>query len=304
MLCVNKHEKGAISHVEYALSYLTTTSLEVFEPEAHTKVKMHRPWLKKYLRGHRGHRGREVKLNSVLNHLKTRSLNNEAYKFKIKVLEERFTSYNYGAGIGWVGIMTCRVNNNLFLEDYILASICAPLDIKSITFHHDQHLEIKAKLAGTAIAAYLQEILSSLTLNDGTLLKPATVLEMHKPRMSPEAQKALMQFREVPQQVQLTAQGQTMGAKLHYGLGACLNLTATSEEKHNGMLSWSGLPNVYWWIAQEAGVSGTLFMTLFPMGDEVANEFSICFRERSMTLLRNKKALAAPSRVSCCGIDS
>ncbi|KAH9216786.1 beta-lactamase/transpeptidase-like protein [Leptodontidium sp. 2 PMI_412] len=121
-------------------------------------------------------------------------------------------------------------------------------------------------------AAAYQEVLSSLTANDGKLLQPATVLEMVKPQLSAESRQAFMEFRKLPHVAQFTAQGQEVGAELDYGLGSCLNLEDIPEGRKKGTISWSGLPNTYWWLDLEAGVSGTLFMSLFPMGDVVAND--------------------------------
>ncbi|KAF8865595.1 hypothetical protein BDZ45DRAFT_736164 [Acephala macrosclerotiorum] len=115
-------------------------------------------------------------------------------------------------------------------------------------------------------AVDLQKILSSLTSNDGGLLKPTM-------------------FRENPQQAQFTAQRQEMGAELDYGLGASLTLTATDEGRHKETLSWSGLPNLYWWVDHEAGLNGTLFMSLFPLGDQVANGLFNMFRRSTYDVL-------------------
>lgn len=231
------------------------------------------------------------------------------------LLFEPGTSYQYGAGVDWAGIMTCRVNGNITLEEYIQTNICAPLNMTSTTFHLEQKPHVEAKLAGTTMRSggmnewnlakdpngkiedtdYVwfplrtedenggaglissphdyQKLLTSITINNGKVLKPQTVIEMCKPQMSLESQKALTEFRSVPQQAAYTAQGQPMDAKLDYGLGSVVNLEKTKCGASKGTISWSGLPNCYWWADLEAGVSGTLFMTLFPMGDEKANAF-------------------------------
>lgn len=124
-----------------------------------------------------------------------------------------------------------------------------------------------------------QKLLNSITLNDGKLLKPETVIEMCKPQMSSEAQEAPMELRSVPQQAAYQAQGQPTDAKLDYGLGSIVNLEETLTGTRKGVISWSGLPNCCWWVDLEAGVSGTLFMTLFPMGDAKANDFYIRFQK-------------------------
>ncbi|PVH78279.1 beta-lactamase/transpeptidase-like protein [Cadophora sp. DSE1049] len=230
------------------------------------------------------------------------------------LLFEPGTSYSYGAGLDWAGVMVQRVNGNISLEDYMQKNIWAPLGIKGMTFHLEQQESIRAKVVPASMrsgglnelgvandphgkvvdadhkwfpdpveeeyggaglissAIDYQKILSSVTANDGKLLQPSTVLEMIKPQLCSESRQAFMDTRNIPCFAQFTAQGQVIGAELDYGLGSCLNLEATPEGRHRGTISWSGLPNTFWWMDFEAGVSGTLFMGLFPMGDIVAND--------------------------------
>ncbi|KAH7403649.1 beta-lactamase/transpeptidase-like protein [Cadophora sp. MPI-SDFR-AT-0126] len=245
------------------------------------------------------------------------------------LLFEPGTSYMYGAGLDWAGVMVQRVNGNISLEEYMQKNIWSPLEIKDMTFHLEQQESIRAKVvpismrsggmtelglannpqgevvdadhkwfpdpveeeyggAGLISSAIdFQKILSSIIANDGKLLQPATVLEMIKPQLSPESRKVFMDSRENPDVAQFTAQGQVIGAELDYGLGSCLNLEATPEGRHRGTISWSGLPNTFWWIDLEAGVSGTLFMALFPMGDLMANDMFNRFQRTAYDILES-----------------
>ncbi|KAE9376349.1 beta-lactamase/transpeptidase-like protein [Stipitochalara longipes BDJ] len=249
--------------------------------------------------------------------------------FLYPLLFEPGTSYQYGAGVDWAGIMTCRVNGNISLEEYIQTNICAPLSMTSTTFNLERNPHVKTKLAGTAMRsggtnkwmlandpdgkvedtdytwfplrikegeeiggaglisspADYQKLLNSITFNDGKLLKPEIVIEMCKPQMSAESQEALMKFRSVPQQAAYQAPGQPIDAKLDYGLGSIVNLEDAPTGTRKGTISWSGLTNCYWWADLEAGVSGTLFMTLFPTGDAKSNDFYIRFQKTVYDML-------------------
>lgn len=89
----------------------------------------------------------------------------------------------------------------------------------------------------------------------------------------------------MPQQAAYTGQGQALDAKMDYGLGGIVNLERGPEGRKEGTISWGGLPNCYWWLDLEAGVSGTLFMTLFPMADQVAGELFNKFQKAVYGLL-------------------
>ncbi|KAN0116820.1 Beta-lactamase/transpeptidase-like protein, partial [Hyaloscypha variabilis] len=233
------------------------------------------------------------------------------------LLFEPGTSYQYGAGVGWDGITTCGVNGNITLEEYVQTIICAPLNMTSTTFHLDQRPHVQTNLAGTTMRsggmnewmlaqdpdgkvedtdfnggaglisspADYQKLLNSITFNDGKILKPGTVIEMCRPQMGPESQEALMKFRSIPQQAAFQAPGQPKDAKMEFGLGSVLKLEHTPTGTKKGAISWSGLTNCYWWADLEAGVSGALFMTLFPMGDAKANSFCIRFQKMVYEML-------------------
>jgi CubicO group peptidase (beta-lactamase class C family) len=242
------------------------------------------------------------------------------------LLFEPGTSYQYGPGVDWAGIMTCRVNNTN-LEDYIQTNICAPLNMTSTTFHLELKPHVEERLVGTTMrsggmnewtlasdpdgkvedtdyiwfpkrtedenggaglissAADYQKLLSTLMLNDGKVLSQELVKEMARPQLSPSAREALKEFRRVPQQAQYTAQGQAPDAPFDYGLGSIINLEESPEGRRKGTISWSGMPNCFWWVDAEAGVSGTLFMALFPVGDVKANEFFNKFQRAVYDLL-------------------
>ncbi|RFU26527.1 hypothetical protein B7463_g9821, partial [Scytalidium lignicola] len=57
------------------------------------------------------------------------------------------TGWEYGLGHDWAGVVVSRLNNTT-LQAYMEKNIWAPLDIKLMTFHPDEDLEVQKRLVG------------------------------------------------------------------------------------------------------------------------------------------------------------
>ena len=68
------------------------------------------------------------------------------------LLFEPGTSWEYGAGLDWAGVMVGRANNTT-LEGFMVENIWKPLGIVNATFHPSQHAGYKAKLPPIASRA-------------------------------------------------------------------------------------------------------------------------------------------------------
>jgi CubicO group peptidase (beta-lactamase class C family) len=66
------------------------------------------------------------------------------------LLFEPGTSWAYGTGLDWAGILVSRLNN-LSLEAYMQKYVWAPLGIKNITFHQENHEEVRKNLVKMSI---------------------------------------------------------------------------------------------------------------------------------------------------------
>ncbi|KAH7420158.1 beta-lactamase/transpeptidase-like protein [Cadophora sp. MPI-SDFR-AT-0126] len=55
------------------------------------------------------------------------------------------TSWTYGTGLDWAGILVARLNSTT-LEEYMEANIWVPLGIKNMTFHQERKVDVKSNL--------------------------------------------------------------------------------------------------------------------------------------------------------------
>lgn len=66
---------------------------------------------------------------------------------KLPLLFEPGTSWEYGVGHDWAGVVVERLNNTT-LQSYMQKNIWEPLGIKLMTFHPDEHPEVQQRLVG------------------------------------------------------------------------------------------------------------------------------------------------------------
>lgn len=137
------------------------------------------------------------------------------------------------------------------------------------------------------------KILSSLCTNDGKLLRPSTVNEMFRPQLPPEARARLQNFFAIKQINDIFAGGlpQTNPPlPLDWGLGGMLVMEDVPGDlglagnrlgvrRSKGSMFWAGLPNLYWWMDRQAGVSGFYASQLLPQGDPRSGELFAEFEQ-------------------------
>ena len=123
------------------------------------------------------------------------------------------------------------------------------------------------------------KILSSLCINDGKLLRPYTVNEMFRPQLGPEARARVQNFFAIKQINDIFAGGLSRtnpSLPLDWGLGGMLvmedvpsasGFAGGRRRRSKGSMFWAGLPNLYWWMDRQAGVSGFYASQLLPQGD-------------------------------------
>jgi CubicO group peptidase (beta-lactamase class C family) len=71
------------------------------------------------------------------------------------LLFEPGTSWAYGTGLGWAGILISRLNN-MSLEAYMQKYIWTPLGIKNVTFHQENNEEVRKNLVKMSIRRGLE----------------------------------------------------------------------------------------------------------------------------------------------------
>ena len=87
-------------------------------------------------------------------------------RFGIPLLFEPGTSWEYGCGMDWAGILVSRLNN-LSLEAYMQKHIWDPLDIQNITFHPDKKPEVLKSLVKISVRGGIENPMLNLPTDTG-----------------------------------------------------------------------------------------------------------------------------------------
>ncbi|KZP22311.1 beta-lactamase/transpeptidase-like protein [Athelia psychrophila] len=212
--------------------------------------------------------------------------------------------WEYGTGIDWAGQMVERANGGRSLETYLQENIWGPLDIHHMTFHLEKKEEVRNLLAdmtarmpetdllvptgdhviadpakdalgGSGLygdAVEYMKILNSILRDDGKLLKSASIKEMFQPQLSEKCKTSLVQ--------KLVKHSLEAGAPLSCGLGGAYNLEDLKDgRRRKGSLTCGGLPNLFWWIDQQAGVAGMYASQVVPTNDLKSAELFLEFEK-------------------------
>ncbi|KDQ13505.1 hypothetical protein BOTBODRAFT_369468 [Botryobasidium botryosum FD-172 SS1] len=219
----------------------------------------------------------------------------------LPLLFEPGTSWVYGIGIDWAGYIVERLNN-CTLGTYMETHIFGPLGITSMTFRPADRPDLAARLAVVArrlpdgtlgpagfgpmfngrpeddlggaglycTAADYSKVLSAVLRGGAGILKPESVDEIFKPRLSKEV-------GAVHGQLDLVHTDSDV--ELNFGLGVSIAMSTRPGRRAPGSISWGGLPCQKWWIDRETGIAATIFQQMFPPTDPLALEFAARFEE-------------------------
>ena len=238
------------------------------------------------------------------------------------LLFEPGTSWEYGYGIDWAGVLVMRLNK-MSLEAYMQKHLWDPLGIKNITFHQELKPDVrknlvkmstrgKQKIRGMASptedkvewtdellyadpcadefggagaigsATEYIKILHSICSDDGNLLMSETIDEMFTPQLGVESQKALANFIQFIIDNGMFT-SQEPETEVSYGLGGLLVLSDKKTGVKSGTLSWSGLPNLLWTIDRGSGLSLLYASNLGPFGDQKSHKMQQLFEKEMYT---------------------
>ncbi|RMZ82618.1 hypothetical protein DV738_g1696, partial [Chaetothyriales sp. CBS 135597] len=122
--------------------------------------------------------------------------------------------------------------------------------------------------------AYIK-VLSSILADDGKLLKPGSVAKLFVPAIGEPQREALLAAMKPETGGRMLSGGLPLPGDsdalesdkqdYHYSLVGLLNRRKGSIGSWT--LSWSGLPNLFWWIDREHGLAGFYASQLIPAGD-------------------------------------
>lgn len=114
------------------------------------------------------------------------------------------------------------------------------------------------------------KMLDSICKDDGKLLKSESVQEMFRPQLSAASKsrlRKLLSFPEVNNSMGGLPFTDAEEASMDWGLGGQMTPVGVEGRRKKGTMFWGGLPNLFWWIDRESGVSGVFGTQLMPTGD-------------------------------------
>ncbi|KAH7087523.1 beta-lactamase/transpeptidase-like protein [Paraphoma chrysanthemicola] len=226
-------------------------------------------------------------------------------RFSSPLIFEPGTSWAYGPGIDYAGLLVERVSGKT-LEEYMKANLWEPLGIKDMTFHLSSRPDLQARFADmsargpdgrvhytdahmayhdsegkpatdcmggqgvfTSAEEYLKILHGLLTTEEnGKILKKETVELFFKPNLGEGSKKGIEASLE-DESWNNAMGGAPRSIKKDWGLGGVLILGDLDDGKQSGTMLWGGLPNLIWWVDRKAGLCGLYAGQVVPPGDAV-----------------------------------
>ncbi|KAF3018128.1 hypothetical protein E8E14_008958 [Neopestalotiopsis sp. 37M] len=228
-------------------------------------------------------------------------------RFGVPLLYQPGEGWSYGGSLDWVGRLV-EVLSGLTLEDYMKNHIWDPLGIKDATFwpaarpqkYRDRQSAMTIRDSKTGKAAQSRKpidlgsglteaaggqgafitmddymkVMYSLLMDDERLLRKDTTEMMFKPQLSQFAKASLLES------------GWAVGVgnfpetnEYDWGLGGILIDGDKHPYRKRNALTWSGAPNLVWFIDRTAGVCGVFGCQLLPTKDEKIEALIQTFEE-------------------------
>ncbi|KAF6796335.1 transesterase [Colletotrichum sojae] len=183
------------------------------------------------------------------------------------------------------------------LGDYMKRHIFDVVGVKDATFHLETREDMRARSAkvweragdGLRVAAHtpwadpvdedlgggglystVGELLKMYQgLLDGRLIRQDTVKTMFQPQLKTTAGLDNQPGHSTSYR-NAVYNAVPPDTPVNFGLGGLINMAAIPGRRSSHSLTWSGMPNCYWWIDLEKGVAGVYLSQLTPTGDEQA----------------------------------
>ncbi|KAF4995341.1 hypothetical protein FDECE_12832 [Fusarium decemcellulare] len=214
--------------------------------------------------------------------------------FSLPLLFEPGSSWVYGAGLDWAGVLVQRINGTS-LEDYMQNNLFAPLGLKSSTLRPSTRPDVSANLTqmwyrteeghltpisspypldarddsgGMGLVTSTSDfvkILQDLLKEQPVLLAPDSISQM----FTAQFELGTPQYEGLMKQESLHKQltGDNTGhPEVSFGLGG---LVVQSEVPNlpAGTLTWNGMPNIGWFVHRDEGLGAIYISQVLPAGD-------------------------------------
>ncbi|TPX20293.1 hypothetical protein DIZ76_016181 [Coccidioides immitis] len=118
----------------------------------------------------------------------------------------------------------------------------------------------------TSIPSYLK-ILKSILVDDGKLLSQRMVEMMFTPQLSSQSRAAIQKVFSIREASRNYIAEYIETAPYDWGLGGMLTLDNVGWARRKGTMTWSGLPNLFWFIDREADLCGVYGGQVLMNGD-------------------------------------
>ncbi|CRG83773.1 hypothetical protein PISL3812_01129 [Talaromyces islandicus] len=226
----------------------------------------------------------------------------ESYLFPL--LYEPGTSWSYGVGLDWAGLMVERVTGKT-LGAYMEENILKPIGMNSTSFRIKERADILSRRADMALRTaegvvvpnptrffsddapddhgggglfscpqdYVN-LLVSVLKNDGTLLTPPAMDVLFTPCLSPDA---IVELRKNRATMYKTFRESKPGSaavvkviqpdEMNYAPGGQISERGWLGGRKAGSMSWGGLPNLIWVLDRESDIALLFCTQLLPPGD-------------------------------------
>ncbi|OLN92015.1 Acyltransferase LovD 1 [Colletotrichum chlorophyti] len=227
-------------------------------------------------------------------------------RFAYPLLYEPGTAFAYSSGIDWAGAVLESLTST-DLETYVRENIFSPLGLTSFTFSRprvaaegnlwpmsardpvtgkvvphtglDLNRGAESPIGGQGLYGRMDEyiqILGSLLLDDGRLLRPGTAASMFKPQLGEASKRSFLRTMEDPS----WAIGDfPLTGEYDWGLGGLLVDGDAHAYRKRGTLIWGGAPNIFWWIDRGTGLTGLFGTQIMPSGEKVTKNFIKAFED-------------------------
>ncbi|KFY27340.1 hypothetical protein V493_03548 [Pseudogymnoascus sp. VKM F-4281 (FW-2241)] len=245
-------------------------------------------------------------------------------RITVPLLFEPGTSWEYGYGLDWAGILVMRLAN-CSLETYMQKHIWDPLGITNITFHQELKPEVARRLvkmtkrgAGRGVWSKPSTGGEKVQWTDVSLYEDpcadefggggaiGSATEYLKILTSICASDGKLLSRKMVDEMftpQLAAEPQRVltlyndalaeaeiftsrkvGTTLNHGLGGLLVLSDDDTGMKSGTMTWSGLPNLLWSIDRRSGLSLFYAGNVIPFGDLRSHKMQQLFEREVYSL--------------------
>jgi CubicO group peptidase (beta-lactamase class C family) len=238
-------------------------------------------------------------------------------RYSNPLLFEPGTSWMYGAGVDWAGIVVERLSG-LSLGDYFERHIFDPLGIVSTTFHIDRNpkllmrlmpasrrgddgrlsssetngypLEMNEHSGGGGLWSSVSDfvkVLADLIAPSPKLLKVETIDGvLAAPQLGDSAVKSLMEMRGGAVASNAAAVGGV--PPISYGCGGMICVGDT-DILPKGSLTWGGMPNLKWFLHRGLGVAAMYSTQVLPQGDAKNIELSSQFFKEVLRIHKERQ---------------